>query len=94
MSKNDGLMDRMVEYWSGGIQLFGPNTCNLQRIIMMEPNAFSHHLLYHTSNNKQYSKAIRHRYSKINIQQLWGQLNTIKQQAELYMEQEKKTKNE
>lgn len=48
----DGLDMRSVEYWSGGIQLVGVNACNLQRIITMDPDGFSKHLLYHTSNNK------------------------------------------
>jgi hypothetical protein len=51
--QQDGFFRNNVEYWSGGIQLWGM-ACNIQRFVVVEsPKAFSHHLLYHTSNNKQ-----------------------------------------
>ena len=78
----DGLNSRPVEYWSGGIQIAGTNACNLQRIVSLNPQDFSKHLLYHTSNNKQRAKQVRHRFSSRTVDQFWGQLNTIRKNAE------------
>jgi hypothetical protein len=84
----DGLGSESVEYWSGGLQIAGVQSCNLQRIIMLEPNGFSRQLLYHTSNNKQRQANVKHRFSSRSINQFWGQLNTIRKNAEKAMQQE------
>jgi len=90
----DGLDLRSVEYWSGGLQISGPLGCNLQRIVTMDPTKFGRHLLYHTSNNKQRSINVGHRYSGLSIQEFWAQLNTVRKNAERAMskEEEKKKK--
>ena len=79
---DDGLATATVEYWSGGIQLVGIKSCNLQRIIPLDPKRFSQSLLYHTSNNKQRQRFVLHRFSGTHIEAFWGQLNTIKKNAE------------
>lgn len=78
----DGLDSQSVEYWSGGIHIVGPKSCNLQRIIPLEPDMFAKHLLYHTSNNKQRQDSVQHRFSSRSIHQFWGQLNTVRKNAE------------
>ena len=84
---------RSVEYWSGGIQLVGVNSCNLQRILTLDPDGFSRHLLYHTSNNKQHEHSLRVRYqfSGRSVNEFWGQLNTIRKNAEAAMRAEEET---
>jgi hypothetical protein len=81
---SDGLESKTVEFWSGGIQLAGVLGCNLQRIVLLDPadDAFSKHLLYHSSNNKQKVKNVQYRFSSRSVQQFWGQLNTIRKNAE------------
>ena len=79
----DGLDTRSVEYWSGGIQLSGIQSCNMQRIMTLDPDGFSRHLLYHTSNNKQ--RQARRIFSGRNLNEFWGQLNTIRKNAEAEM---------
>jgi hypothetical protein len=81
----DGLEAESVEFWSGGIHLVSPKHCNLQRLIPLEPQAFSSSLLYHSSNNKQFAPNVRHRYSDRSINHLWGQLNTVRRNAEKVM---------
>eukprot|EP00977_Amphora_coffeiformis_P028956 scaffold38028_cov191-Amphora_coffeaeformis.AAC.1 len=78
---DDGLSKITVEYWSGGFQLAGARACNLQRIIPLEPERFAQFLLYHTSNNKQRQKFVRHRFYGRHVQDFWGQLNTIRLHA-------------
>lgn len=73
---------RSVEYWSGGIQLIGIQACNMQRIVTLDPDGFSRHLLYHTSNNKQRAENVQQRFTGRNINEFWGQLNTIRKNAE------------
>jgi len=51
----DGGVWNNVEFWSGGFQLFNSKHCRMQRIVAMEPGKFSQHLLYHSSNNKQFT---------------------------------------
>jgi hypothetical protein len=84
----DGLGSESVEFWSGGLQIAGMMACNLQRIITLEPGGFSRQLLYHTSNNKQRQQNVRHRFSSRSINQFWGQLNTIRKNAEKAMKEE------
>ena len=79
----DGLDARTVEYWSGGIQIAGVLACNLKRILSLDPDGFSKHLLYHASNNKQRQKNIQYRFSSHTIQEFWGQLNEVRKIAEL-----------
>ena len=77
---------RSVEYWSGGIQLSGIQSCNMQRIMTLDPDGFSKQLVYHTSNNKQ--RNVPGKFSGRNIQEFWGQLNTIRKNAKQVMQQE------
>ncbi len=84
----DGLGSESVEFWSGGLQIAGMMSCNLQRVITLEPGGFSRQLLYHTSNNKQRQQNVRHRFSSRSINQFWGQLNTIRKNAEKAMKEE------
>ncbi|GKY95662.1 hypothetical protein MPSEU_000527200 [Mayamaea pseudoterrestris] len=79
---NDGLNSKTVEYWSGGIQIAGVLGCNLQRVVMLEVDAFSKHLLYHSSNNKQKVENVQYRFSSRNVQEVWGLLNTIRKKAD------------
>ena len=51
----DGGVWNNVEFWSGGFQLFGGKQCGVQRIVDMRPEKFSRHLMYHSSNNKQFT---------------------------------------
>jgi hypothetical protein len=78
----DGLERQTVEYWSGGIQISGIFGCNLQRVVSLDPDGFSRHLLYHTANNKQKQRNIRYRFSSRTIQEFWGQLNKVRKNAE------------
>jgi hypothetical protein len=79
--ESDGL-SKPVEFWSGGMHIFGAHACNLQRIMPLAPEMFSRHLLYHTSNNKQRSDNVLHRYSSRTINEFWAQLNTVRKNAE------------
>ena len=79
---NDGIAKGTVEFWSGGIQLFGVLGCNLQRIIPLDPTSFSASLLYHTSNNKQKQRRVARTFASTNIQEFWGQLNTVRKNAQ------------
>jgi len=84
----DGLDMRNVEWYSGGMQLSTVrHACNMQRIILLDPNNFSKSLLYHSANNKQRQLADqgkRESFTKANT--LLGQLNTLKKQAEKEMD--------
>ncbi len=84
---HDGLDTRNVEYWSGGMNLVtSQNGCNLQRVIALDSSRFAKSLLYHTSNNKQMqfgSGPWRNKLVKAN--DLLGQLNTVKANAEAEM---------
>jgi hypothetical protein len=73
----DGLHRHNVEFWSGGIQLWC-GTCNIQRILLLDPPHFSKHLIYHTANNKQI-KIAQNRL--VRVTNLLGQLYTLQQQA-------------
>ena len=73
---HSGLKPQNVEFWSGGYQLFG--RCGLQRILSLDPDRFSKHLIYHTANNKQ-RQISRHRLVKVN--DFIGQLHRVKQAA-------------
>jgi hypothetical protein len=85
---NDDGLTHSVEFWSGGIHIFGAFYCNIQRIMPLHPSMFSHHLLYHTSNNKQRSGNVMHRYSSRTINEFWAQLNTVRKNAERRMHKE------
>jgi hypothetical protein len=84
----DGLDNRSVEYWSGGVNLFGVYSCRLQRIIPMDPTGFSKHLLYHASNNKQRSVHLRSHFTTRNMYEFYGQLNAIRKSAHAALRQE------
>jgi hypothetical protein len=68
-----GYQTDHVEYWSGGMQLYGP-TCKIQRVVSLEQ--FDRHLMYHTANNKQRELSRSNRL--VSVPTLWGQLQTVK----------------
>jgi hypothetical protein len=76
-----GFMTDSVEYWSGGLQMWG-QTCEIQRIVSLEPAQFSKHLIYHTANNKQIEK---NREMLVKVQTLLGQLHSVKHAAQAEM---------
>ena len=79
----DGLDLRDVEWWSGGMHLVTKrHACNMQRIMMLDPDHFHLHLLYHTANNKQNSLPPS-RFTKVN--DLLGMLNTVRKNAKKAM---------
>jgi hypothetical protein len=78
----DGLESRTVEFWSGGISLAGVMSCNLQRVVPLDPDRFSAHLLYHVSNNKQKERNLRYRFSSHTVDEFWAQLNAVRKSAE------------
>jgi hypothetical protein len=75
---SDGLAGKNVEFWSGGLQLWG-NLCHIQRFISLDPHRFSLQLMYHISNNKQ-RKIQKKRLVRVN--HLLGQLNSVQKYAE------------
>ena len=87
--QQDGFWRNTVEYWSGGIQLFG-KTCQLQRFISLEHNGndFDRHLLYHTSNNKHIRKAKQGKLVRATT--LLAQLQWVQTQAQAEREREKR----
>ena len=82
----DGLDMRNVEYWSGGLSLFTKqHACNMQRIVSLDPKRFARHLIYHAANNKQRQlQPKRRRFVKVN--DLLGQLNTVRDNAQMELE--------
>ena len=74
--RGDSLQKYAVEHWSGGFQLFGE--CQLNRIMSLNPKRFSAQLLYHTANNKQWTKIPR-LFTRAG--DLLGQLHTVKNRA-------------
>jgi hypothetical protein len=76
-----GWTTDQVEFWSGGMQLWG-QMCEMQRIVSLDPRQFSRHLLYHTSNNKQV-EITSERLVKVST--LLGQLHSVKHKAEAVM---------
>ena len=80
--KQNGLWMNNVEFYSGGYQIFSNNGmqagCNLQRVVDLNPTKFSHHLIYHTSNNKQRTIDQDRR---VQVDVLFGQLNTVRKAA-------------
>ena len=83
----DGLDMRNVEYWSGGLSLVTKrHACNMQRIVSLDPDHFARHLIYHSANNHQRQlHGKRHRFVKVN--DLLGQLNTVRVNAASKMKQ-------
>eukprot|EP00536_Pseudo-nitzschia_multiseries_P002344 jgi/Psemu1/322514/estExt_fgenesh1_pg.C_310004 len=84
----DGLDPRNVEYWSGGLNLFtARHACNMQRLVSLDPAGFSKQLIYHSANNKQ-----RHLSGKkssfVKINDLYGQLLTVTEDANEQMTKE------
>jgi len=78
----DGLDLRNVEYWSGGLHLFtSQNACNLQRIVSLDPEGFSKHLIYHSSNNKQRQRTGQREERFVKANTLLGQLNSVSKKA-------------
>lgn len=80
----DGLDLRNVEYWSGGMSLFQSfKACNLQRIVSLDPDEFSRQLVYHSANNKQKQLKQRGKQDRfVKVDNLLGQLNTVRKNAE------------
>jgi hypothetical protein len=79
----DGLDMRNVEWYSGGMQLSTVrHACNMQRIILLDPDQFSKSLIYHTANNKQRQLADKRESSFVKANTLLGQLNTLRKRAE------------
>ena len=77
----DGQESMNVEFWSGSYQLFtGVRAgCNMQRIISMNPDHFSKHLLYHVANNKQKQLS---QNRMVRADHLFAQLNSVQKMAE------------
>lgn len=73
-----------VEFWSGGTSLFQSfRACNLQRIVSLDPDGFSKHLIYHSANNKQRQLAQQKKSERfVKVDTLLGQLNTVKKNAQ------------
>jgi hypothetical protein len=79
----DGKDLRNVEYWSGGLHLFTrQHACNMQRVITLDPDGFSKHLIYHTANNKQRQLTAKREKSFNKANTLLGQLNSVRKKAE------------
>lgn len=78
---HDDLGPHSSDFWSGSNQFYtgGERHCNMQRIISMNPDHFSKHLLYHTANDKQ-KQMPKSRMVRAN--DLFGQLNHVKKIAE------------
>jgi hypothetical protein len=79
----DGFWRNNVEFWSGGIQLWC-STCAIQRFIPIQQ--FDQHLLYHSSNNKQFGKP---RPRLVLEQHLSGQLQLTQWRAQQEQEQQR-----
>lgn len=75
----DGMWRNTVEFWSGGIQLVSALFCDTQRIVTLDSaEEFSKHLIYHSSNNKQFSIA---RKRLVLAENLFAQLQASKRFA-------------
>lgn len=84
----DGLDQRNVEWWSGGISLVTQrHACNMQRIISLDPIKFSKHLLYHSANNKQRQLAWKNKVF-VKVNDFYGQLMTVRHNAQQEMEKQ------
>ena len=77
---SDGQESMNVEYWSGSYQFFTgvKGGCNMQRVISLQPEHFSKHLIYHVANNKQRQLA---QSRMLRADDLFGQLNTVRKRA-------------
>jgi hypothetical protein len=61
----------------------------MQRIVSLDPDGFSRHLVYHSANNKQRQlTAMRKRERFVKVDNLLGQLNTVKKNAQESMRKE------
>jgi len=89
----DGLDNRNVEYWSGGMHLVTENHgCNLQRIISLDnPQGFARQLIYHSSNNKQSGRKLN---DFVSINDFYGQLLTVRNDAHEVMKRQQGDANE
>jgi hypothetical protein len=55
----------------------------LQRIVTLDPDGFSRHLVYHSANNKQTQLAKEGKKERfVKADNLLGQLNTVRKRAE------------
>lgn len=75
-NNQDGLTLNNVEFWSGGFSIFSGTRagCNMQGVISLKPEHFSHHFLYHTANNKQKSLP---NFRLLKTNNFMGQINTV-----------------
>lgn len=72
----------MPLFRSGALHIFTVrHACNLQRIVMLDPDEFSKSLIYHTANNKQRQLSGKREKCFVKANTLLGQLNTIKKRA-------------
>ena len=69
-----------VEFWSGSLQLYGQQ-CSIQRLVAIDTDNFSKHLIYHTANNKQIELP-NTRFTKVKT--LYEQLQRVVKQAKKY----------
>ena len=74
----DGLHRHNVEFWSGGIQLWC-KYCNIQRVLLVDSTSFAKQLLYHSANNKQYSKPTERLVRAVDY---FGQVHTVINRAQ------------
>ena len=83
----DGLERHIVEFWSGGFQLFTGKSvaCNMQRVISLHPDHFSYHLIYHTSNNKQKGEFPVKPERVVKVNNFYGQVNSVVKAAQRAM---------
>lgn len=55
----------------------------MQRIVSLDPDGFSRHLIYHSANNKQKQLKNQDKSDRfVKVDHLLGQLNTVKKRAE------------
>eukprot|EP00594_Rhizosolenia_setigera_P010707 CAMPEP_0178958428 /NCGR_PEP_ID=MMETSP0789-20121207/11615_1 /TAXON_ID=3005 /ORGANISM="Rhizosolenia setigera, Strain CCMP 1694" /LENGTH=430 /DNA_ID=CAMNT_0020641089 /DNA_START=453 /DNA_END=1745 /DNA_ORIENTATION=- len=76
-----GLDGANVEFWSGGFQLFGAGHggCGIQRILVLNTSEeFSHHLIYHTANNKQHRRDIKVQQRQVKVDDLYRDLRKVR----------------
>lgn len=79
---HDGLDPRNVEWWSGAMSLSTPkHACNMHRIVSLDPDRFTKHLVYHSANNKQ-RQLQRDNQRFVKVDNLYGQLLTVQKNYE------------
>lgn len=64
-----------------GFQLFGAGHggCGIQRILILNTSEeFSHHLIYHTANNKQHRRDIKVQQRQVKVDDLYRDLRKVR----------------